>query len=371
MRRRPSQILVHLLLLGVGLLFALLACEILLRLASWFVPPHKAADARPPFYYKQAGSPSFQNFRDAVPKPPGVFRAAAIGDSFTYPHYLQFDDAYPQKLANIMNLARTSDAAPRAEVINYGAAGYSTEMELATFQRALDEGAELLILEITLNDPAADNTISEFQRRAPGRYGRLEISAERTPLLHYVKTFGFLAERWHNLQTHDSYVRYHRALFDNPDTWASFSRAVLEMQRRSRERGAVFVAFTFPIFAFPLDKSYPLRGVHRKIAAFMREHEIPHLDLLPAYLRVPPERLHVFAVGNSHPNEIAHRIAAEYLYLWLEDLELIPEELRLADKFRTRFPPRRLTKKQVRRMRVFTAEREAQKKHPKREDDGS
>jgi hypothetical protein len=39
---------------------------------------------------------------------------------------------------------------------------------------------------------------------------------------------------------------------------------------------------------------------------------------------------------DRHPNEIAHRMAAEQIYLFLEKRKLIPQELVIQEKFATR-----------------------------------
>jgi len=39
---------------------------------------------------------------------------------------------------------------------------------------------------------------------------------------------------------------------------------------------------------------------------------------------------------DSHPNEIAHRIAAEQIYLWLERIDLLPKEIVIREKYRKR-----------------------------------
>ena len=63
---------------------------------------------------------------------------------------------------------------------------------------------------------------------------------------------------------------------------------------------------------------------------------ILHVDLLYAFNGLPHNRLQVLPGQDSHPSEVAHRIAAEQLYLWLEYYGLIPKETRLAKKYRQR-----------------------------------
>jgi hypothetical protein len=49
------------------------------------------------------------------------------------------------------------------------------------------------------------------------------------------------------------------------------------------------------------------------------------IDLLRAYRNIPPERLQVIPGEDNHPNERAHRIAAEHLLAALVHDHLVPE----------------------------------------------
>ena len=39
---------------------------------------------------------------------------------------------------------------------------------------------------------------------------------------------------------------------------------------------------------------------------------------------------------DRHPNELGHRIAGEQIYLWLEKQGLLPEELKIKKRYKTR-----------------------------------
>jgi hypothetical protein len=68
----------------------------------------------------------------------------------------------------------------------------------------------------------------------------------------------------------------------------------------------------------------------------MQQLGVPVLDLSAMYQGIPLERLQVIPGVDRHPNEIAHRMAAEKIYLWLESQEMIPEQHKIKDKFATR-----------------------------------
>jgi hypothetical protein len=72
-----------------------------------------------------------------------------------------------------------------------------------------------------------------------------------------------------------------------------------------------FVVAIFPLFANPLDDGYPFRELHAKVAQAAGESGAKVLDLLPYYRTVDWRLLVVDGAADEHPNEIAHRIAAQ------------------------------------------------------------
>ncbi len=70
-----------------------------------------------------------------------------------------------------------------------------------------------------------------------------------------------------------------------------------------------------PAFDSPFDDSYPYRAQHEQILAKLAELGIEAIDLWPLYEGVETRRLAVTPFTDAHPNELAHRIAADFLAL--------------------------------------------------------
>jgi hypothetical protein len=85
-----------------------------------------------------------------------------------------------------------------------------------------------------------------------------------------------------------------------------------------------------------MDEHYPFYKIHTKVADLMKSLDVPLLDVSEIYKGIPLEHLQVIPGVDRHPNEIAHRMAAEKIYLWLEQQSLIPEEFVIKEKFATR-----------------------------------
>ena len=325
---------------------AVVGCIVLLEVTYRTVFLSKVTDTppgdRPQFYYKAEDSPQFRDYAYDVPKPEGTFRIVAVGDSFTFPTLMQFDDAYPKRLERMLNLNNvdTSKNAPsQAEVLNFGMKGFATTHEVKMVRKALKSDADLIILQITLND--LDPEARPLKRRSARfgdkyTFGELEITKETQPVLYYWKSLGFIAQRLHNAETHRSYIQYHLDFAENPKYWGLFEKSIRKMKFLTDRREIPFVAVLFPYLDFPLDTNYPFAPIHEKIATFFKEQGIELLDLREAYRGIPGDRLQIIPTVDAHPNEIAHRIATETIYRWLETRELIPQQFRIVKKYTRR-----------------------------------
>lgn len=311
-----------------GCLSALILFEVFFRVTTALYPPKQAKPDRPAFYYAPEESRKAQDYAYPLAKPANTFRVAVIGDSFTYPTYLQFDDAFPKRLERMLNLGRMKEDRRRAEVLNFGRMGASTRSEIGLVKKALAYQPDLVLLEITLNDPEPRN-FHQYAAKHPERYtsGELRIDAESHPLLSHWKSLVYLLTRVHNARTHSSLLRYYDDIYNDEDRWNEFSGAIDEIHHLAARSGARLGAVVFPFFYFPIDDRYPFRQLHDRIHRLLDRKPIPYTDLEHSFADVATERLHVMVGKDSHPNEIAHRIAAESIYLWLEEEKLIPDDL--------------------------------------------
>lgn len=323
------------LLAVLGTFLALLAAEAGFRIASGFAAPKRPWSDRPAFYFQDDAAKTLQDYAFTVDKPPQVFRIAVVGDSYSFAPYMQFTDAFPKQLERMLNLNKIEPASPgyhRAQVINFGVPGYSTSHEIADVKSALEAKADLVLLQITLNDaelkPYRPIGIREF-----GRFGPYTPGPLAAKIIRYSYTARFVLERLHNERTKSEYTEYFLDLFNNPRTWGSFAGSVRKIARICDRNNVKLVAVVFPLFGLPLDRHYPFHPIHQKVAALLHEHKIDHLNLFSAFEGAPLERIQVIPGEDRHPNEIAHRIAAEQIYLWLEQTNQIPNELQIRKRY--------------------------------------
>jgi lysophospholipase L1-like esterase len=319
-------------LLVISISIGLIIIEALFRIAGHRLQEDSTWSDRPSLYYKHEASPTLQDYPHSSPKAANTYRIGVLGDSFTFATQIQFDDAFPKKLERMLNLNKH---ARRVEVINYGVPGFSTYHEIETFRRASRQEADLIMLEVTLNDP-------QLKRYTPkgitGRneYGEFNLNGRFKTLSSYWKSFGFVMNRLHNTKTHTRYINYYFSLFENQESWYKFEQALKKMALMSKRKKVELVAIVFPLFGLPLDNEYPFLPLHKKIGDLLENLDIEYLDLFPTFKGIPLERIQLIPGQDFHPNEIGHRLAAEAIYNWLIEEQLLPAEFAIKDQYKTR-----------------------------------
>jgi hypothetical protein len=93
--------------------------------------------------------------------------------------------------------------------------------------------------------------------------------------------------------------------------WAETQGYLREMKRQLEDRGARLLVAPWPLFV-GLERGYPFASAHETIARFCLGAGIAHHDLLPVFRGRRSSDFWVHPI-DRHPNERAHRMAAEAL----------------------------------------------------------
>ncbi len=184
---------------------------------------------------------------------------------------------------------------------------------------------DLVLLGYCLND-SEDESAAELRRARDWEELREERQSRRPPtLLERSALYRFVGGRLRaTTETRRRIANYRAQYRDDYAGWIAGRRALEDMGRRCRERRIPFVVVVFPLFGNPLDDGYPFADVHATVdraAAAAGAHVV---DLLPAYRGLRWELLVVDGVNDEHPNEIAHRIAANVILSSLDDVLPVP-----------------------------------------------
>jgi hypothetical protein len=255
----------------------------------------------------------YRDIEHGKEKPPGIHRAVFVGDSFTYGAGVLLDDTYPKRTERALSFDRSE----RWESIVMAVPGLDTAEETKIVEDEVFAYApDVVVLGYVLND-AEDPDAAERRRAAD--WSEREEGKKHAPLWRRSALLSLVSDRLHATQQNRERIENHMALYrEGAVGFRAVSKSLERMVTLCREKGVPFVVVVFPLFANPLDEHYPFASVHEKVAAVARSKGAIVVDLLPYYRGMDWRLLVVEGALDEHPNELAHRIAAQALVSALE-----------------------------------------------------
>jgi lysophospholipase L1-like esterase len=242
-----------------------------------------------------------------------------IGDSFTYGQGVKYEDLYLTRLERLLDKDNR-----KIKVENRGLDGADINkiFEVYLFESS-KRSYPLVIYGFMLNDFGlfgAHKIIgSDF---VDINNGGNRWNAWRSNLAS-VNLIAYVMER---RRLHNHTMKAYLDAFKGEYARLGF-KTLGQLNQGIKSKGGTLVITLFPlIYNF---KNHPFREIHDKISRFCIQENIPFLDLLPAFSEYRPEELWVNPT-DYHPNEIAHRIAAENIYHFLKKGNLLKS---LTDKY--------------------------------------
>ena len=308
---RKKRIIVYRLLLAVfSVVCVLLVLEVFMRV----LPPAPAPDPmgdRSRFFYLIDDECRHPWSRGAT----NVIRIAVVGDSFSAGVGVQEDDRYAERLERQFNGRR---GLPPVEVRIWAECGTSTYQQIGLVDKALKWRPQIVVLGICLNDTEDKTKPIELHRWRQRLMPQIPVDK-----LRYSRALGWIYTKLKWWECHKMERRYYRRLY-NPSYsgFMRFCEAVAIMNDKCAEANAKFVPMIFPLMS-DTDSfrkgDYVFEYAHEAIHRRFEELHIPYLDLLEAFREAAPDRLVTLPKYDPHPNEIAHRMAADALMQFLTD----------------------------------------------------
>jgi hypothetical protein len=313
-RARRGEIL----LLIVGLLVSLLLAEGLARLSGPGDGPGGYAPVRTDRRDRRPiNSKGYRDLERAIPKPQGVRRAVCLGDSFTWGVSVLFDDAWPQRLERGL----TRERGERWEAVVLAEPGLNAVQQASRLEsEGLAYGPDVVVLAWVLNDSEDEDAAearraSDWVEEAQQEPSAMEAFLDGSALVRLVRT------RVRATRENRERIQNFQSMYaDDYPGWLAARKALRTVGGVCREEGVPLVVGIFPLFGNPLDDTYPFATEHAKVAQVASESGAKVVDLLPQYRGLRWELLVVDGPRDEHPNEIAHRIAAQALVRAVDDV---------------------------------------------------
>jgi len=303
-----------------AILLSFLALELIFRIFSSKLSPKPYVSDRPRLYFFDQQADSGRDLYYPEKKDPKNFRIMVFGDSFSFGPEMHFDDTFSKRMERSLNLNQNQT---KVEVINFGQSGFSTRMEAALLKLALPKyDPDLVILQITLNDPE----LKPYRTgKRPNQILIKKLKGLRRKLA-WSKFLQFVVTRVINEISVREFLSYYHELFNNKDTYDNFRMGLNEVKQLCDRNNKKLVAVLFPLFGFPLDDKYPFSDLHQKTHELLESLSINYLDLYSSFAGMEQSRLQIEPGRDSHPNEIAHRIATEVIMRYLRREHLLPKD---------------------------------------------
>ena len=284
--------------------------------------------AVPDRHKKGRSRPDRRNRQWPGEKEADAFRIVVVGDSFTWGAGVHPEDAYPDRLEQRLN---TLDKKQRFEVVNFSRPGWNTIQAYKAARRRL-RGLEpdLLVVGYVLNDAEPSAWEERMRRR------RVKLRREPSPgssvwLHSHSILYRTIWERLENTRQRRAFTAVFFQRYTG-DSWKACREGLELFQGLADRLGIPLVLVVLPVFDSQIDESYPYHELHELVATAAGELGIQTFDLRETYRGVDARRLAVTPFTDAHPNELAHRLAADAVVEYLVEADLVPIEKRKKKK---------------------------------------
>jgi|HubBroStandDraft_1064217.scaffolds.fasta_scaffold43258_2 lysophospholipase L1-like esterase len=342
------------LLVAAGVCFALLFLEVGIRLVApqnlrffddsdlrlnaWeFIPHAKRNDyIGVPVHINNVG---LRGHDIAVPKPDGVYRIVALGDSITFGYGVPNEKTFPQDLERLLNQNLATSV--HYEVVNAGVPGTGLSYyEYFVRKQASQLNPDLILICMALNDitvyhPSPTEPLVRQASRGR-RFNYYLLRHSHLYQLWYVKLksvlygFGVLDLRKEHA---GDFLPIEPPSPMQTRAWASTTAILDRIMKEVHEQGVQAVLVLFPLelqistetlnfynksFHLNVDSIALAGNPQRILVQYARNHGVPIIDLLPAFRDSARNDLFLRNVSISfdpvHPSVAGDQIAANEIF---------------------------------------------------------
>ena len=286
----------------------------------------------------------------AVPKPAGIVRLVAVGDSVTFGYGVPLEDTWVKALERRLN----TPGGARYEVVNAGVeeTGIEYYESFIRTQAAVLE-PDLVVVGIALNDVRwyrrDERRVDRSFKASAFRFAR---SANATLVLHshlYLASYLSLKSVLYGFGLIDlnrAHAYDFAALVDpSPEqerAWESTETYLRATIDAARGHGWPIAFVVFPVepqlgpdaaelyrrrLGMVISREAEAGEPQRRLARFFAGQDVPMLDLMPAYRNRGDVFLRNAAISHDpvHPSPIGHALSGDAIHRFLEHARVLPK----------------------------------------------
>ncbi len=259
-------------------------------------------------------------------KPSNGKRVLILGDSFTKGVGVENTSAIFPELLEKKIQAEYSRQGKRIDILNGGIAGSLTDQWVDLLNRTKDTfKPDVILIVFFLRDGTTTSSMGSFF--GPLRK-KVQTRNETSLLYRNIYMYKWLQDRIdRNYLSKQYLIKLNKSyLGNNKQTkeWEKAKKNILQIKRTGENMEAEIGLVVFPVL-FELDNNYPFTNICKTIIEFGNNNNIHTHSLLPAFLGEQGPSLWVSPV-NQHPNEKGHKIAADSILPFLNNLLLLHEK---------------------------------------------
>lgn len=262
--------------------------------------------------YHHFNSAGWRDREHSLEKPSGTLRILGLGDSYLYGQGVQRKDICLSRLEELLQRDLHTE---RVECINTGMSGFNTVDQYDLFvNRGIEYQPDLVILHFVLNDVEPNVLLPGTKVEFYSEY--LAIFQQPDALSRYSYFWSWARQRFLRSIRARQYINDCVNSFSRDSRkWKRCRDAIDDIRRACDEHDLSFLVVIFPFF-IDLDGDYPFQAIHDVVREHCESNEIHVLDLRDEYRQYNGPELWVHPT-DQHPNETAHRIAAEAMTKYL------------------------------------------------------
>ena len=238
-------------------------------------------------------------------KPAGIFRIAAVGDSFTYGNGIRQEDRYSDLLQ--------AQLGSHFEILNFGRPGANTPEHRTLVEELLPKiRPDFILLQWFINDVEGDSSEGRPTFRPLLPYAPLHNWLNSESAFYTVATMKW-AEAQVAFRMTTSYSDYLQRRFSDPNSRDSrLDRGELEKLIAAADQQHVPVGIVlFPDTAAPIDEHYPFGYLHDRVLDTCAAHKLTCLDLRADFAPIKDRQTLWANRLDHHPSARDNAIAAE------------------------------------------------------------
>lgn len=247
-------------------------------------------------------------------RPGNTYRILGIGDSYLFGQGVKARDCSLHRLGDRLGKTFSTQT---IETINSGQPGYNTEMEAQVLSDCgLDFHPNLVILHFVPNDVEPDIYTKNAKVEFFTEY--LTGSMPTDWMSQHSEVWALLNRSIGGRIRGRAYIRDSISSFlSDPAKWTGCRAGLDTIVQTCRQRDIPLLIVAFPFF-YQLDGDYPFQPIHDRLREYCDETKVAFLDLRAHFPGYSGPELWVHPT-DQHPNEIAHRLAADAIAVYLTD----------------------------------------------------